>query len=197
MSKIPGSSFAPAVARKRVLLVDGYATKRDLRSKIMRKLGVDVDCASDITQARALWRADSYSLVLVDVHNDAVNVQEFCDEVRSAKPPQSVAFLVGKPEYLAGSPVSDDGVPAAAPDVHGAWGEMVIAIYADACLSSPRRYGFQEASWRIAATRSLKDPRPGRAVAIASAGTSGGTIKKQPQFSWVDAVNRHTEKPAS
>lgn len=193
MNKIPGSSFAPAVARKRVLLVDGYATKRDLRSKIMRKLGVDVDCASDITQARALWRADSYSLVLVDVHNDAVNVQEFCDEVRSAKPPQSVAFLVGKPEYLAGSPVSDDGMPAPAPDVHGAWGEMVIAIYADACLASPRRYGFQEASWRIAATRSLKDPRPGRAAAVASAGTS----KKHPQFSWVDAVNRHTEKPAS
>jgi hypothetical protein len=84
-------------------------------------------------------------------------------------------------------------MPAPAPDVHGAWGEMVIAIYADACLASPRRYGFQEASWRIAATRSLKDPRPGRAAAVASAGTS----KKHPQFSWVDAVNRHTEKPAS
>ena len=53
MSKTPASSFAPAVARKRVLLIDGYATKRDLRSKIMRKLGVEVDCASDITQARA------------------------------------------------------------------------------------------------------------------------------------------------
>jgi hypothetical protein len=53
MNKIPGSSFAPAVARKRVLLVDGYATKRDLRSKIMRKLGVDVDCASD---SPSTWR---------------------------------------------------------------------------------------------------------------------------------------------
>src|SRR5712692_7132338 len=135
MSKTPGSlSTIPAVARKRVLLVDTYATKRDLRSKIMRKLGVDVDCAANITEARSLWQADSYSLILVDVHNDAVNVQEFCDEVRSAKPPQSVAFLVGQPEYLAGSPVSDEGMPAPALDVHGAWGEMVIAIYADACL---------------------------------------------------------------
>ena len=94
-----------------MLLVDAYATKRDLRSKIMRKLGVDVDCAADITQARSMWQAASYSLVLVDVHNDAVNVQEFCDEVKGAKPPQSVAFLVGKPEYLAGSPVVDDGIP--------------------------------------------------------------------------------------
>ena len=192
MSKIPGSTIV--AARKRVLLVDGYATKRDLRSKIMRKLGLDVDCASDITQARALWQADSYSLVLVDVHNDAANVQEFCDEVRSAKPPQSVAFLVGKPEYLAVSPASDDGA-LPAPDVHGAWGEMVIAMYANACVASPRRYGFQEASWRIAATRSLKDPRPGHTVA--STGTNAGTSKKRPQFSWEDAVNRHSEKPAS
>lgn len=187
MSKTPGSlSTFPAVAKKRVLLVDTYATKRDLRSKIMRKLGVDVDCAAGITEARALWQADSYSLVLVDVHNDAVNVQEFCDEVRNAKPPQSIAFLVGKPEYLAGSPVSDDG-QALPPDVHGAWGEMVIAMYANACVALPRRYGFQEASWRIAATRSLKDPRPSHAIAS----------KKHPQFSWVDAVNRHSEKPAS
>ena len=79
--------FVAAVARKRVLLIDGYATKRDLRSKIMRKLGVDVDCASDITQARALWRADAYSLVLVDVHNDAVNVQEFCDRGKGRDAP--------------------------------------------------------------------------------------------------------------
>ena len=168
MSKIPGAFASPVVVRKRVLLVDTYATKRDLRSKIMRKL-------------------DSYSLVLVDVHNDADNVQEFCDEVRSAKPPQSVAFLVGKPGYLAGSPISDDGVARPARDAHGAWGEMVIAMYANACVALPRRYGFQEASWRIAATRSLKDPRPSHAIAV----------KKHPQFSWVDAVNQHTEKPAS
>ncbi len=187
MSRIPGAFANPAVVRKRVLLVDTYATKRDLRSKIMRKLGVDVDCAADITQARAMWQADSYSLVLVDVHNDAVNVQEFCDEVRSAKPPQSIAFLVGKPGYLAGSPMSDDGVARPARDTHGAWGETVIAMYANACVALPRRYGFQEASWRIAATRSLKDPRPSDAIAV----------KKHPQFSWVDAVNQHTEKPAS
>ena len=86
----------PALARKRVLLVDAYATKRDLRSKIMRKLGVDVDCAANIAEARSLWQADSYSLILVDVHNDSVNVQEFCDEVRNAKPPQSRSLSGGQ-----------------------------------------------------------------------------------------------------
>src|SRR2546427_12178877 len=117
MSRPSSTSYASLSGKRRILLVDTYANKRDLRAKIMRKLGVDVDCAADITEARALWQAGSYSLILVDVHHDSVNVQEFCDEVRSAKPPQSVAFLVGKPEYLAGSPVSDDGVSIPTPDV--------------------------------------------------------------------------------
>src|SRR5881397_2813310 len=97
MSRPSSTSYASLSGKRRILLVDTFANKRDLRAKIMRKLGVEVDCAADITEARALWQADSYSLVLVDVRNDSVNVQEFCSEVRSAKPPQAVAFLVGKP----------------------------------------------------------------------------------------------------
>jgi CheY-like chemotaxis protein len=42
--------------KKRVLLVDTSRTKRDLRSETMRKLGVEVDCAADITEARCWWR---------------------------------------------------------------------------------------------------------------------------------------------
>src|SRR5438876_9589101 len=108
MSRPSDTSYATISRKRRILLVDTYANKRDQRAKIMRKLGVEVDCAADITEARALWHADSYSLVLVDVRNDSVNVQEFCSEVRSAKPPQAVAFLVGKPDYLAGTPVADE-----------------------------------------------------------------------------------------
>jgi hypothetical protein len=163
MSKIPSSRFAGAGARKGVLRVDGYPTKRDLRS--IRRLGVDVDAASDIAQTRALWQADSYSLVLVDAHYAASDLPQFCASI----PP---------------------------PDVRGARDEMVVAMYANACVALPTRYGFQEASWRIAATRSLKDLHPG--YAVASAGTPNrGADKKHPQFSWMDAVNRHSEKSAS
>jgi CheY-like chemotaxis protein len=188
MNKIPSSLGLPVAAKKRVLLVNTDAPHRDLRAKIMRKLGVEVDCAADITEARSLWQADSYRLVLVDVRNDSTNVQEFCDEVRSAKPPQTVAFLVGKPDYLAISPAAGDN---ASGPLHnnadsGAWGEMVIAIYANACEGLSRRYGFQEASWRIAATRSLKDPRPANAL-------PGG---KAPRWSWADAVHQNSDKLA-
>jgi CheY-like chemotaxis protein len=176
-----GSSLS---GRKRILLVDTYNTKRDLRAKIMRKLGAEVDCAADIGEARLLWQADSYNLVLVDVRNDSRNLQKFCDEVRSAKPPQAVAFLVGKPEYLAGDPSPEDGVPLPGQNGHGAWGETVIAMYANACEALPRRWGFQEASWRIAATRSLKDPRPEK--------PRGNGV--HPSWSWADAVKQNSAK---
>jgi CheY-like chemotaxis protein len=186
MKIVMSSLGIPLTAKKRVLLVNTRATQRDLRAKIMRKMGVEVDCAADISEARSLWQADSYSLVLVDVRNDSNKVQEFCDEIRHSKPPQTVAFLVGKPEYLAISPVVDDGAAEPPHSGHAAWGEMVIATYANACEGLPRRHGFQEASWRIAATRSLKDPRPGRAPADA----------KPSRWSWADTVDRHSDKLA-
>src|SRR5215469_10328268 len=42
---IPG-----AVKKKRVLLVDASQIKRAMRSGVMRKLGMDVDCAVDVAE---------------------------------------------------------------------------------------------------------------------------------------------------
>src|SRR5438874_11376778 len=84
------------VKKKRVLLVDTSTTKRDLRAEVMRKLGMDVDCAADISEARSWWRADLYNLVLVSSADDSGRLDQFCDDVRSTTPPQHVAFLVVK-----------------------------------------------------------------------------------------------------
>lgn len=186
-------SNAPAVlrvnghAKKRILLIDSFATKRDLRAKVLRKMGIEVDCAADISEARSLWQADSYNLVLLDVKRDPRNVEEFCTEMQSAKPPQMLAFLVGKPEYLGASPCADTGIPLVDGTRNGMWSEMVASLFTSACEFLPRRYGFLEASWRIAATRSLKDPRskPAALDAILPAG-------KRKHWSWTDAVQRHT-----
>src|SRR5437660_11637474 len=150
----------PAVrGKKRILLIDSYPTKRDLRAKILRKLGVEVDCASDISEARSLWQADSYNLVLMDVKREPRNVEEFCAEMAEAKPPQRMAFLVGKPEYLGNTPGAVADELYRDPTRNGLWSEMVASLFTSACELLPQRYGFLEASWRIAATRSLKDPR--------------------------------------
>ena len=92
---------------KRVLLVDTSATKRDLRAESMRKLGMEVDCAADISEARSWWRADLYSLVLIDMESGLGHRDKFCDDMRKATPPQQISFLVGKPGYLADAPNAD------------------------------------------------------------------------------------------
>lgn len=179
-----GSSAANR--KKRILLIDSYATKRDLRAKILRKLGVEVDCASDISEARSLWQADSYNLVLMDVKREPRNVEEFCAEMAEAKPPQRMAFLVGKPEYLGSAPGTDSSDLLRDPTRHGLWSEMVASLFTNACELLPQRYGFLEASWRIAATRSLKDPR--HKVASTS---SALTVDYASQGYWNDALRRH------
>jgi DNA-binding response OmpR family regulator len=64
MNQLPAP---PVPCRKRILLIVTDDVRRDLRARIMRKMGVDVECAADISEARSLWRADSYNLVLLDV----------------------------------------------------------------------------------------------------------------------------------
>jgi CheY-like chemotaxis protein len=151
-------ALAPAASKKRILLVVSDDVRRDLRARVLRKLGADVECAADISEARSLWRADSYNLVLLDVVRDARNAEEFCAEIKAAKPPQAVAFLVGKPDYVAASPRSDGAATSGDINGHGAWGEVVASLFASACEGLSRRWGFQEAAWRIAAARSVKDP---------------------------------------
>jgi hypothetical protein len=187
MSNALVAALPAANGKKRILLIDSFATKRDLRAKILRKMGVEVDCAADISEARSLWQADSYNLVLLDVKRDPRNVEEFCAEMHGAKPPQKMAFLVGKPEYLGASPSTDTAVPWADTTRNGMWSEMVASLFTSACEFLPRRYGFLEASWRIAATRSLKDPRQKEARTDARR-----PVEQRAQGYWKDAIRRHT-----
>ena len=75
-----------AVKKKRVLLIDTSHAKRDLRVEVMRKLGVDVDSAADIAEARIWWRPALYDLVLINMEKGRGQRDKFCDEVRSATP---------------------------------------------------------------------------------------------------------------
>ena len=93
--------------KKRVLLIDASSRKRELRAEIMRRLGVEVDSAADIGEARCWWKVDLYDLVLINIENHRGSRDKFCDDIRAAAPRQRFAFLVGKPEYLSGSPGPD------------------------------------------------------------------------------------------
>jgi hypothetical protein len=160
---LPISLFSPPapapLKKKRVLLVDASPTKRNLRAETMRGLGVEVDCAADIGEARSWWRADLYNLVLLDVENELGRRDRFCEDLRSATPPQQLAFLVGKPGYLADLP--NAGAPSSIPQNgnHSHSGDVKAALAIDISGGMPQRWGILEASRRISAVRSLSIAR--------------------------------------
>jgi len=158
MAGLPISPSIPnALNKKRVLLVDASPMTRDLRAEVMRKLGIEVDCAADIAEARAWWRADLYHLVLIDMENELGHRDRFCEDVRGATPPQQLAFLVGKPGYLADSPGAEAS-PAPKDGVELPRHEKEAAMPAD-LGGLPQRWGILEASRQISAVRSASVAR--------------------------------------
>jgi hypothetical protein len=159
MAGLPLSpTLLTSVNKKRVLLVDTSPMKRDLRAEAMRRLGMEVDCAADIAEARAWWRADLYHLVLINMENELGYRDRFCADVRGATPPQQLAFLVGKPAYLADSPSADGAAPVLENGVEVLQHEEKAAVSAD-FGGARQRWGILEASRQISAVRSASVAR--------------------------------------
>ncbi|MFZ0299852.1 MAG: hypothetical protein WAM13_15985 [Candidatus Sulfotelmatobacter sp.] len=166
--------------KKRVLLLDTSQTKRDLRADMMRQLGIEVDCAADVLEARCWWRADLYNLVLISVAGELDSRDQFCTDIRAANPPQRIAFFVGGPEYLAAAPHSDEG--SAGPDTDALHKEMVAALLAHAAGNSSQRWGILEACRKISSVRSASEAR-------------SRAIRETPRPSrWAEAIEQHSAR---
>jgi CheY-like chemotaxis protein len=183
---LPPASLLPApipgeVKKKRVLLVDTSQAKRQLRAEIMRKLGIDVDCAADISEALAWWRADLYNLVLIDAHNDLGQRDDFCDVIRSATPPQRLAFLVGKPDYLADAAKTNGESSPQTNNDPVQMGDVRAALSIESA-DPPQRWGILEASRRISAVRttSLARTQAMRALPVPPRDSDGRASKRIP-----------------
>ena len=57
------------IKKRRVLLVDSSRAKREPPNEIMRRIGMEVDCAADISEAPNRWRAERYAPVLMSAEN--------------------------------------------------------------------------------------------------------------------------------
>jgi ActR/RegA family two-component response regulator len=157
---LPLSEPLPSkLKNKRVLLVDTSATLRDRRAESMRKLGMEVDCAADISEARSWWRADLYGLVLIDMESGLGHRDKFCGDMRRATPPQQISFLVGKPGYLADAPAAERTPLLPKRAEEAPWGDVRAALAADLPGGVSQRWGILEASRRISAVRSLSHAR--------------------------------------
>ena len=89
--------------RRAVLLVDVHTAKRLLRTAILTRLGMQVACAGT-EEALRLSKRDPYNLVLVGLQHDPAAALALGAQIRAGRPGQRVAYLVGKPVFLADAP---------------------------------------------------------------------------------------------
>ena len=57
----------PALADKKVLLIDRCQATREARAAVLRNHGVEVHEAEEISSARFLWQPQVYDLVMFDI----------------------------------------------------------------------------------------------------------------------------------
>ena len=94
----------PALAGKKVLLIDRFQATRDARAAVLRSRGVEVHEAEAIPRARFLWQPKVYDLVMLDVRRySPAEALEFYEQIRGADSRQQFAFLTGPPQYLSRS----------------------------------------------------------------------------------------------
>ncbi len=107
----------------KVLIVGSLDPPADLRAVFLREHGLELDVAASADDARALYRANAYHLVLVDVRNQRPGeVSAFCEELRHSCPGQRIAFWVGPPKYLVETWLEET---AAATEASRQWAETV------------------------------------------------------------------------
>src|SRR5208282_6842894 len=135
---------------KSILLMDTNPERRELRKKIMALHGVEMISAGDLHEAALIWHRDRYDMVLIDIRRDYRGALALRDEIKKESPDQIVAFLVGKPDYVALHPAPDSYTPE---ETGMEWGESLRKADRESCELLPQRNGFVEASWRIAASK--------------------------------------------
>ena len=135
-----------------VLLVDRNSERRALRTKVLALRGVEVVGATDVIEATSMWQPDRYDLILVDIRMDHRTCIAWRDEIKKQKPKQIIAFLVGRPNYIAIDPLLGSYV---AEEQDSQWGDALRLAISNGCASLPQRYGLLEARWRIAAGKKL------------------------------------------
>ncbi len=159
----PVRAASLSAVKKHILMVVTRSPKNNLRANVLRKHGLEVVCANHIGDARLLWHPDTYDLVLFDLHRENGAAAELCRDIKAERPGQLVAFLVGKPEYLATAPSTAE---LAGDEVPKRYEETLRQLMATACEALPQRGGFLEATWRMSLARSVKPSSVPRAATL-------------------------------
>jgi hypothetical protein len=86
---------------KKVLLIDAHQCARDVRARVLRSRGIEVDATDSLQAARSLWRAHRYDLILLAAREHLPGeALDFYVEIKRASHGERVVFLVGPPTFL-------------------------------------------------------------------------------------------------
>ena len=86
---------------KKLLLIDTHERAREVRARVLRSRGIEVDATDSLQAARSLWRPRVYDLILLDARGHLTGeARDFYLEIKHATPRERVIFLVGPPTYL-------------------------------------------------------------------------------------------------
>jgi CheY-like chemotaxis protein len=146
------SATSPPGAKLTILLMDANTERRALRKRIMALRGAEVTGASDLAEAASVWHRDRYDMVLIDIRQDHHRCIAWRNEIKKEAPQQFVAFLVGKPGYIALEPSPTSYV---AEEKGAQWGDSLLRAIRQSCELLPQRNGFVEVGWRIAVARTV------------------------------------------
>jgi hypothetical protein len=122
--------------------VDSSFAKRELRDA-MRKLGMEADRAADISEARTLGRANFYNFVFISTESECGRWDKFCEDIHGTRPSQQLAFLLGKPEYLATSPSPDAAVSASEDGGHVLLDNVKAALASHVAETASQSWGVE------------------------------------------------------
>jgi len=130
MYRPPPLRDRPALANKKVLLIDRCQATREVRAAVLRTHGVEVREAEELSAARFLWQPHVYDLVMLDVRRYSPGeAREFYEQIKGASPLQRIVFLTGPPKYLSHTWPREVAVDDVS---RGQWGKTVKRFLAAA-----------------------------------------------------------------
>jgi len=101
-------SFDMRATKKEILLV----TPDDLlHDRILEHAGYPVTKVKNVGEARLVYQPARFALVLIAATNHTKDVEQFCEELKTLYPPQSVALMTGWHTFVPKDSCPDAAIP--------------------------------------------------------------------------------------
>jgi len=101
-------SSGMAGTKKHILLI----TREDLlHDQVLVSAGYEVTKVKSVAEARLVWQPAHFALVLIAVATPTKDVEEFCEELKTLYPPQSVALMTGWHTFVPKESCPDAAIP--------------------------------------------------------------------------------------